>query len=321
MAVPVVVVAGFLGAGKTTLINHLLSHAGGRRIAAVVNDFGAINIDAALIAGAADGVVGLQNGCICCTLQGDLLRTIGMLLRRTPPPDGIVVETSGVADPAPIVAALLDPAIWREAPLDAVIGVVDAADALEHPARREQPLYRAQLAAADFAVLNKLDLVPQAEVPALLAGLRAAGLRGRVVPAQWGAFPVELLFSAGLHVAAEGGRRTSPAASPYDTLSWVGAGPVDFAAFQAVMEGLAPSLVRAKGLLQFVGQPGRTALFQMVGQRATLAAGPPADSGAPPAQLVLIHELGQLDPARVRRALDGCVAPLPAQVMPRAERR
>src|SRR5215469_15750315 len=102
MPVPVLLVAGFLGAGKTTVVNYLLSHAGGRRIAAVINDFGAINIDAELVAGASDGVVSLSNGCICCSLEGDLLRTLASLLRRDPQPHYIVIETSGVADPADI---------------------------------------------------------------------------------------------------------------------------------------------------------------------------------------------------------------------------
>jgi len=111
LSVPVLLVTGFLGAGKTTFVNHLLAHAEGRRIAAVVNDFGAINIDAELIAGAADGVVSLSNGCICCSLEGDLLRTLAVLLRRDPRPDLIVIETSGVADPADVVRNLMDPLI------------------------------------------------------------------------------------------------------------------------------------------------------------------------------------------------------------------
>ena len=124
--VPILLVTGFLGAGKTTVVNHLLAHAQGRRIAAVVNDFGAVNIDAELIAGASDGVVSLANGCICCSLEGDLLRTLAALLRRDPRPEFIVIETSGVADPADIVRNLMDPLIWREAPLETVLCVVDA---------------------------------------------------------------------------------------------------------------------------------------------------------------------------------------------------
>src|SRR6266550_4602214 len=126
VSVPILLVAGFLGAGKTTVVNHLLAHAEGRRIAAVVNDFGAINIDSELIAGASDGVVSLTNGCICCSLEGDLLRTLAGILRRNPRPDHIVIETSGVADPADIVRNLMDPVIWKEAPLDTVLCVLDA---------------------------------------------------------------------------------------------------------------------------------------------------------------------------------------------------
>jgi G3E family GTPase len=122
--VPILLVAGFLGAGKTTVVNHLLAHAEGRRIAAVVNDFGAINIDAELIVGASDGVVSLSNGCICCSLEGDLLRTLATLLRRDPRPEFIVIETSGVADPSDIVRNLMDPIIWKEAPLETVLCVV-----------------------------------------------------------------------------------------------------------------------------------------------------------------------------------------------------
>ena len=135
MPVPILLVAGFLGAGKTTVVNHLLAHAEGRRIAAVVNDFGAINIDAELIAGASDGVVSLSNGCICCSLEGDLLRTLAALLRRDPRPEFIVIETSGVADPADIVRNLMDPVIWREAPLETVLCVVDATTPAAHAGR------------------------------------------------------------------------------------------------------------------------------------------------------------------------------------------
>ena len=307
MAIPVVVVAGFLGAGKTTLINHILTHAGGRRIAAIVNDFGAINIDADLLEQTGDGVIGLRNGCICCSLQGDLLRTIGNLVRRAPPPDGIVIETSGIADPASIVENLLDPVIWREAPLDAVIGLVDADDALANPGRRLDFLYCAQLAAADFLLLNKLDLVPSGSVPQLIADLRAAGARGHVLHACWGQFPMELLFSAGLHEAASAPARTRrPGAERFESFSWSSERPIRLAEFQAVIERLAPSLVRAKGVLALADQPGHSVLFQLAGQRATVAAAPAPRPAQSPVRLVLIFEVGRLDRVAVARALDAC---------------
>ncbi len=308
MAIPVVLVAGFLGAGKTTLINHTLTNAGGRRIAAVVNDFGAINIDAALLEQTGDGVIGLRNGCICCSLQGDLLRTIGSLLRRQPAPDAIVIETSGVADPAPIVDSLLDPVIFREAPLDSVIGLVDAAETLLNPQRRQDALFRAQLAAADFIVLNKLDLVPAASIPGLVADLRGAGMRGQVLHAEWGRIPMELLFGAGLHAATDASPVSrGPSADRFETLNWTSERPLVLPLFQKMIEQLAPSLARAKGILALADQPGRTVLFQLAGQRATLAAGPTPEAGQPLVRLVLIFEVGRLNPDAVRGQLDRCV--------------
>src|SRR6201985_1947638 len=170
MPVPILLVAGFLGAGKTTVVNHLLSHAEGKRIAAVVNDFGAINIDAELIAGASDGVVSLANGCICCSLEGDLLRTLATLLRRDPQPELIVIETSGVADPTDVVRNLMDPVIWKEAPLETVLCVVDAGIDV---AKLADALLKSQLRAADVVALSKVDLVDESARTAMRDAVKA----------------------------------------------------------------------------------------------------------------------------------------------------
>src|SRR3984885_246351 len=153
--VPILLVAGFLGAGKTTVVNHLLAHAEGRRIAAVGNDLGAINSGAEVSDGRSDGVVSVSNGCICCSLEGDLIRTLAALLRRDPRPEFIVIETSGVADPADIVRNLMDPMIGREAPLETVLCVVAATT---QQAMLVDPLLRSQLRTADVVALSKLDL-------------------------------------------------------------------------------------------------------------------------------------------------------------------
>src|SRR5687768_13941662 len=191
MPVPVVLVAGFLGAGKTTVVNHLLAHAEGKRIAAVVNDFGAINIDAELITGASDGVVSLSNGCICCSLEGDLLRTLATLLRRDPRPEFIVIETSGVADPSDIVRNLMDPVIWREAPLETVLCVVDATTP---PPTLSDALLRSQLRAADVVALNKVDLVDAAARAQLRDAVRMLHPAAVVVDALHGEVPAALLY-------------------------------------------------------------------------------------------------------------------------------
>src|SRR5882672_6754579 len=189
--VPILLVAGFLGAGKTTVVNHLLAHAEGRRIAAVVNDFGAINIDAELITGASDGVVSLSNGCICCSLQGDLLRTLAALLRRDPRPEVIVIETSGVADPMDIVRNLMDPVIWREAPLETVLCVVDATSPL---AMFDDALLRSQIRAADIVALSKVDLAEAANRLQVRDAVRAIRPAAVMVDAPHGEVPMALLF-------------------------------------------------------------------------------------------------------------------------------
>src|ERR1700749_1418821 len=186
MTVPVVLVAGFLGAGKTTVVNHLLAKAGGKRIAAVVNDFGSINIDAELIAGASDGVVSLSNGCICCSLEGDLLRTLSTLLRRDPQPELIVIETSGVADPADVVRNLMDPVIWREAPLETVLCVVDAAIGV---ARLDDALLKSQIRAADVVALSKTDLAEATNGARVRDAIRALRPTAVLVDAPYGEIP------------------------------------------------------------------------------------------------------------------------------------
>jgi G3E family GTPase len=305
--VPILLVAGFLGAGKTTVVNYILAHAEGRRIAAVVNDFGAINIDAELIAGASDGIVSLANGCICCSLEGDLLRTLAAILRRSPRPEAIVIETSGVADPTDIVRNLMDPVIWREAPLETVLCVVDATAPAE---ALDDALLRSQIQAADLVALSKVDLMDAAgrgRIRDAVAAIRPAAV---LVDALHGQVPLELLFPDEPDrppVPRDPGRRR-PASDRFETFSWTSGQTVSLRRLQRAIGHLAPKLARAKGLFEAVEQPRRQLLFQFAGGRATLAsAGVPAP-GAPRARIVFIAEIGVLSTAEIDRIMDGCVS-------------
>ena len=305
LPVPILLVTGFLGAGKTTVVNHLLAHAEGRRIAAVVNDFGAINIDAELIAGASDGVVSLSNGCICCSLEGDLLRTLATLLRRDPRPEFIVIETSGIADPADIVRNLMDPVIWREAPLETVLCVVDATANAE---TLNDALLRSQLRAADIVALSKVDMADApacAQLRELICAQRPAAV---VVDAPNGEVPTALLFPAVDGVpeprAVEPRR---PVTDRFETLSWTSHRPVSLPRFQQAIGRLAPKLARAKGLFETVEQPGRLTVFQLAGGRATLAPGVPPAAGVPRTRIVFIAEIGVLSRAGIDEIMQACV--------------
>jgi G3E family GTPase len=307
VSVPVLLVTGFLGAGKTTVVNHLLAHAQGRRIAAVVNDFGVINIDAELIAGAGDGVVSLGNGCICCSLEGDLLRTLAALLRREPPPEFIVIETSGVSDPADIVRNLMDPLIWREAPLETVLCVVDATTT--PAALNEDALLRSQIRAADVVALSKTDLAAAPDAAQLRETIRALHPSAVIVDAPHGEIPAALLFPVDVdraHVPREVMPRR-PAADRFGTLSWTSEHPVSLPRLQQAIGRLAPKLVRAKGLFETVEQPGLLTVFQLAGGRATLAPGGALPAGIPRTRIVFISELGVLSSAELDSVMKECI--------------
>ncbi|TFL19085.1 cobalamin biosynthesis protein CobW [Jannaschia formosa] len=219
MKIPATIVTGFLGAGKTTLIRHLLQNAQGRRIALIVNEFGDLGVDGGILKGCGiencsdDDVVELSNGCICCTVADDFVPTMEALLARATPPDHIVIETSGLALPQPLLRAFAWPGLKTRVTVDGVVTVLDgpavaagtfaadteavdrqraADDGLDHETPLSE-LYADQVACADMIVVNKTDLMEDAA--ALVARLRGEARPGvQVVPASHGALPVEVLL-------------------------------------------------------------------------------------------------------------------------------
>lgn len=293
--VPATVVTGFLGAGKTTLVRHLLANAGGRRIALIVNEFGDIGVDGELLAacGAAgcsdDDIVELANGCLCCTVADEFLPTMQALLDRPNPPDHIVIETSGLALPKPLVKAFHWPEIRSRVTVDGVVAVVDApaaaagrfASTPEEMARpdHDNPLeevFEDQLACADLILLNKADLLAEAEMAALDAGI-AARLRPGVKTLATRNSAVDPLVVLGLSAAAEEDLAARP--SHHDAED--GHDHDDFESFairlpevadparveaRAVAAIAAHDILRLKGFLAVAGKPARH-VVQAVGTR------------------------------------------------------
>jgi len=165
--IPVTIITGFLGAGKTTLLNHILKKQQGKRIAIIENEFGDLNIDKSLIESENDGVYELSNGCICCSLNSEMITVLSKLIDRPEPPEYLIIETTGLADPTAIILSFISDVVVQSAfELDGVITIADAA--LLNKQLNDHPEASKQIALADIVVLNKTDLVLEKEVASLL---------------------------------------------------------------------------------------------------------------------------------------------------------
>jgi G3E family GTPase len=191
--IPVTVITGYLGAGKTTLLNRILTEPHGRRYAVIVNEFGEIGIDNDLVVGADEEIFEMNNGCICCTVRGDLIRIIEGLMRRRGKFDAIVVETTGLADPAPVAQTFfVDADVKDAARLDAVVTLADAKFLLER--LRDAPEAKNQIAFADVVILNKTDLVAPEELLEVEARIRGINPYAGIHRAVKAAVPLEAVL-------------------------------------------------------------------------------------------------------------------------------
>ncbi|HEU0070921.1 MAG TPA: cobalamin biosynthesis protein CobW [Alphaproteobacteria bacterium] len=345
--IPATVVTGFLGAGKTSLMSHAVKAAKGRRLALVVNEFGETGVDGGILSACGfegckdEDIIELANGCICCTVADDFLPTIETLLGRDAPPDGILIETSGLALPKPLVKAFAWPEIKSRVTVDGVIAVIDAravhdgrfaddpekvaaqraADpSLEHDNPLEE-VFEDQLVCADLVILNKSDLLDEAALKAVETQLRAVleehGRKGvKIVATKHGAVPVEVLL--GLEAAAEDDLANRP--SHHETED--DHDHDDFESFSlpikpvSDMDGLlatlaklanAHDILRLKGFLSVPGRDLRH-VVQGVGARLNGYYDRPWATGeARDGRLVIIGQKG-LDRDGIARGLEGYLA-------------
>ncbi|MCW1959320.1 MAG: GTP-binding protein [Mycobacterium sp.] len=272
--IPVTVIGGYLGSGKTTLLNEALRQASGHRIALLVNDFGEIGIDGDLIDSADGDTITLTNGCVCCAIGSDLMTALWSVRDRANPPEQIIIEASGIADPASIAHHALTPGF----DLDGVVVLLDA----EMVRRRERhPVVgrtiRRQLAAADVLVLNKTDLVSAEQLADLDHWLTLAAPAVPVLHARDGRVPLAALM----------GLRHSdpPPAQPlehehdYVSVSRTVDRPIDRGQLERFLDDLPPGVLRVKGIVRLSDAPGSRTVVHRVGIRRSITTEGPWRAG------------------------------------------
>ena len=329
--IPVTVLTGYLGSGKTTLLNRILSEDHGKRYAVIVNEFGEIGIDNDLIVESDEEIYEMNNGCVCCTVRGDLIRTVEGLMRRPGRFDAILVETTGLADPAPVAQTFfMDDDVRSKTRLDAVVALVDA----KHLPLRLKDSREAedQIAFADVIILNKTDLVTEDELREVEATVRAINPAARILKAQRSGVPLGEVLDRGafdLKRALENDPHFLDAdehehdhdhdhhhheASPIHDVSMrsisLRGGEMDpqkfFPWIEKTTQMDGPNILRLKGIIAFKGDPER---YVVQGVHMILEGDhqrPWKDGESRESRLVLIGR--DLDEERLRRTFAACQA-------------
>ncbi len=314
--IPVTVLTGYLGAGKTTLLNRILTGEHGKRYAVVVNEFGELGIDNDLVVDTDEEVFEMNNGCICCTVRGDLIRIVAGLMKRKDRFDGIIVETTGLADPSPVAQTFfMDEGVRRNTTLDAIVTVVDA----KHLLARLEDSHEAeeQVAFADVIVLNKVDLVTTEELDAVEARVRGINGRARLHRTTRAELPIAEVLDRGAFdlsriLELEPGFLRGDDDHEHDdavtSVSLTLERPLSRDRFQqwigTVLAVRGQDLLRTKGILHFAGDDERFA-FQAVHMIADGAYIGPWEAGDPRvSRLVLIGR--NLSRPEFRRGFEAC---------------
>ena len=330
--VPVTIISGFLGAGKTSLLNHILKADHGLRVAVLVNDFGEINIDAELVSGVSgESTIDLANGCICCSIRDDLLEATAQLIRAPNPPEYIVVETSGVSDPVAVSLTFLGAELQSRTRVDSILTVVDA-EQIGQVQGKQRELALDQIATADMVVLNKIDLVSDGEREELADFVRDVVPRARILEAAFGEVPLGLVLGLGtydlhrfagkpgldVHIHADGeehGHDHADLDHPehhtdhtlvFNTWCYRTDKPLSRGALRDALKTLPATIYRAKGFVYLADTPSRKGIVHVAGTRARLITGESWAKEYPETQLVFIGEEGGIDDCELQARFDAC---------------
>jgi G3E family GTPase len=329
--VPITILTGFLGAGKTTLLNRILSGNHGLRVGVLVNDFGAINIDAELVVGVDNNMISLANGCVCCQIRDDLIESVVALLARPEAIEYILLEASGVADPAGIFVTFSDAGLRDRIRLDSVTCVLDADQVFAHP---EYPplmeLKLLQVGFADMLILNKVDLAGPEQVRKVRAWLDEHFNRLRIVETNYCEVPYEILLGVGRFDPARAGlnshteehgctesnclhdHHVQDHSNVFSTWSYETDKPLSLEALRETTRRLPGSVYRAKGVVYTTDAPQQRAVLQVVGRRVDISIQEEWGERVPRTQIVAIGAAGGIDASLLERTFASCISAAPA---------
>ncbi|MDJ0509459.1 MAG: GTP-binding protein [Crocosphaera sp.] len=305
---PVTIITGFLGSGKTTLLNQILQNDLDHKVAVLVNEFGDINIDAQLLVSYEDDMVELSNGCICCTINDGLVEAIKRILARKEKVDRLIIETTGIADPLPIILTFVGSDFRYFTHLDAVITLIDAETFT--PEHFDSEVAFKQISYGDILLLNKTDLANKEQLTVLETYIGSIKKNPRIIHTQYAQVPLPLILDVGLTNTdsfleqGHGQHSHHLKTDGFMSMSFQSDKPFDVYKFQKFLnEGLPLEVFRAKGIVWFAGSQLRH-IFQLCGQRNDIKSEPWPNS--PANQLVFIGR--HLDADKLRQQLNNCLA-------------